>query len=70
MLAAAGLASAGLAAASTSAAELARTYGAELDLQPVPLAWLAALVAGAAFLGGLIASLSSRWRLRQFRRSL
>ena len=69
MLAAAGLASAGLAAASASAAELARTYGAELDLQPVPLAWLAALVAGAAVLGGLIASLSSRWGLRQSRRS-
>jgi len=67
MLAAAGLASAGLAATAPSAAELARTYGAELDLQPVPLQWLAALVAGAATLGGLIASLSGRWGLRRFR---
>lgn len=67
MLGAAGLTWAGLAAAAPAAAELARAYAAELDLRPLPPAWLAALVAGAAALGGLIAAIGSRWRLQQER---
>jgi cell division transport system permease protein len=67
MLAAAGLTWAGLATAAPPAAELVRIYGAELDLQPLPPLWLAALVAGATILGGLIAALAGRRALRRAR---
>lgn len=67
MLGAAGLTGAGLAAVAAPAAELARIYAAELDLRPLPPAWLAALVAVATTLGGLIAAVGSRWQLRHDR---
>jgi len=67
MLVATGLTWASLAAAAPKVVELARTYGATFDLQPLPSQWLAALVAGAAMVGGLIASLGTRWGLRQVR---
>jgi cell division protein FtsX len=67
MLVAAALTWAGLAAAAAPAAELAQAYGAKLDLRPLPPRWLAALVAAAALLGGLIAALGTRWGLRRTR---
>jgi len=63
-LLAAGLTWAGLAALAPRAAELAGLYGATLDLQTLPVEWLAAIVAGAAVIGGVTAALGTRWALR------
>jgi cell division transport system permease protein len=65
MVVAAGLTEAGLTVAAPPAAKLARTYGAELDLQALPPHWQAALVAGAALVGGLVAAMGTRWALRR-----
>jgi len=67
VLGAAGLTWAGLTAVATPAAELAQTYGAAVDLQPLPSQWLVALASGATVLGGLIAALGTRWSLRRLR---
>ena len=67
MLLASGLTWAAVAAAAAPAAELADTYGATLDLRPLPPEWLAALIAGAGVVGGLLAALGSRWGLRKYR---
>ena len=67
MLLASGLTWAAVAAAAAPAAELADTYGATLDLRPLPPEWLAALIAGAGVVGGLLATLGSRWGLRKYR---
>jgi len=54
-----------LAAAGEPATELARAYRAAVTLEPLPLPWLAAFVAGAAAVGGLVASIGTRWALRR-----
>ena len=61
---AAGLTWAGLEAAAPQAATLAKLYGVELTLEPLPLEWLAAATFGAAILGGVTAALGTRWTLR------
>lgn len=58
---------AGLAAVAPAAAELAQLYGASVELQPLPVAWLAATSAGAAAVGGAVAALGTRWGLRKTR---
>lgn len=65
MLLAIALTRAGLAAVSAPAAELARSYGASLDLQCPPPAWLAAIVLGAAIVGGLLGGIGGRWAVRR-----
>jgi cell division transport system permease protein len=66
-LLAAGLTWAGLAALAPRAAEVAGLYGAVLDLHPLPVEWLAAIVAGAAVIGGVTAAVGTRWSLRSGR---
>jgi len=64
---AAGLSWAGLEAAAPQVADLAKLYGVELALEPLPLRWLAAATVGAAVLGGVAAALGTRWALRSVR---
>jgi cell division transport system permease protein len=54
-----------LAAAAQPARDLAQIYGTTLDLQPLPVRWLAAVAGGAALVGGLVAALGTRWTLRR-----
>lgn len=66
-LLAAGLTWAGLTAAAAQVAELAQAYGAGFNLQPLPPQWPVLLAVVAAFVGGAIAALGTRWGLRRTR---
>jgi len=66
-LLAAGLTWAGLTAAAAQVAELAQAYGAGFNLQPLPPHWLVLLAVVAAFVGGAIAALGTRWGLGRTR---